>query len=64
MKHESTLAEAPVRVLRRHADAPAQYADCTPVPLQTLCSNSRSRPMDSPSMRLGPTCLAKRMKYL
>ncbi len=48
MKHESTLAEAPVRVLRRHADAPAQYADCTPVPLQTLCSNCHLRDLCLP----------------
>lgn len=40
MKHDTVLAEAPVRVLRRRADAPMP-ASCegAPTPLKTLCSN-------------------------
>lgn len=43
MNHETALAEAPVRVLRRHADAPLASAECLPTPLKTLCSKCHLR---------------------
>ncbi len=44
MKHDTALAEAPVRVLRRRADAPpAESFEGTPTPLKTLCSNCHLR---------------------
>ncbi len=48
MKHETALAEAPLRVLRRHVDTPAPSAACPTTPLKTLCSNCHLRDLCLP----------------
>ncbi|MEY4711566.1 MAG: hypothetical protein RIS88_1016 [Pseudomonadota bacterium] len=54
MKHPTALAEAPVRVLRRHADTPPVPAECPPTPLKTLCSNCHLRDICLPCGLGGP----------
>ncbi len=48
MKHETALAEAPVRILRRRVPAPADSSACAPAPLKTLCSNCHLRDLCLP----------------